>query len=250
MDKNLDTTITLPASTKKYVLYKMPADWDTLPVYSGVDATIRRDSFAVYTKNRGGRSLVYEGYVRPPTPEELSMSTVLRPPRQETFTKKYKTLLQKIRADEAEAEAQEHITLEYERGSVAGFAASSDPREGVIVRAEPRTTPGVEETADGSEQQIETEKRNKAENPNVSLQRTKSNTDYSLPMEILDRRESFHPAPPGGGTGEILSFTSWDIEYKELLNLLYADPDPSQNSSAPPVTAEDGESFPKIYLDL
>lgn len=250
------------ASTKKYVLCTMPADWATLPVHTGFQSTPRRDSIAVYTKNWRDRNLVYEGFICPPAPEKLSLSALQLPPRQESFGKKYARLQEKIRAEEAEAEAQKKVISEDERNSVADNAASSKPEEGVV-KAELSAMPGREDTADESKQQLKaeaeatSESKNKPEHLNLSLQRTESSGDYPLPLEILDRRESLLPVPLEVGTDTFLyCFEPWeDTVDMELLRYLCAEPDPSEQlGSARPAdtchTPEDGESSPEIYFDL
>ncbi|XP_031164010.1 uncharacterized protein LOC116056031 [Sander lucioperca] len=205
----MDTSKKIAPSTKKYVLCKMPADWATLPVFS--DVSRQHGCIAVYTKSRQDNSLVYEGYICPAAPEMLSMSAVQLPPRPESFAQKYERLLEKIRAEEAKAQAQEKI---------------SEAGQGVV-RAEPNPMPGSEDTADESKQQIKaeatSETKNKSEHLNLSLQRTESNTDYPLPLEILDRRESLLPVAPEGGTEEFfLCLEPWeDTVDMEFLNRLY-----------------------------
>ncbi|XP_039633894.1 uncharacterized protein LOC120544314 [Perca fluviatilis] len=220
----MDTSKKIAPSKKKYVLCKMPADWANLPVFS--DVSRQHDCIAVYTKSRRDNSLAYEGYICPAAPETLSMSAVQLPPRPESFAKKYERLLEKIGAEEAKAKAQEKIISEEERNSVADSAANSEAGQGVV-RAEPNPMPGSEDTADESKQQIKAEAtceiKNKSEHLNLSLQRTESNTDYPLPLEILDRRESLLPVPPEGGTAEFfLCLEPWeDTVDMEFLNHLY-----------------------------
>ncbi|XP_032389970.1 uncharacterized protein LOC116700688 [Etheostoma spectabile] len=212
----METSKKIAPSTKKYVLCKMPEEWATLPVFS--EASRQHGCIALYTKSRRDHSLVYEGYIHPDAPKKLSRSALQLPPRTESFAQKHERLLEKIRAEEAEAKAQEKIISEEERNSVGGQG---------VVRAEPAPMPGIKDTADESKQQIKaeatSETKNKSELLNLSLQRTESNTDYPLPQEILDRRESLLPVPLEGGTEEFfLCLEPWeDTIDMELLNRLY-----------------------------
>ncbi|XP_034746909.1 uncharacterized protein LOC117956122 isoform X2 [Etheostoma cragini] len=204
----METSKKIAPSTKKYVLCKMPAEWATLPVFSG--ASRQQDCIALYTRSRKAHSLVYEGYIRPGAPEKLSRSALQPPPKPGSFAQKYERLLEKIRAEKAGTKAEEKI-------SVAGQG---------VVRAEPDPMQGSEDTADESKQQIKAEAtsgtKNKSELLNLSLQRTESNTNYPLPLEILERRESLLPVPLKGGTEEFfLCLEPWeDTMDMDLMNRL------------------------------
>ncbi|XP_059208189.1 uncharacterized protein LOC131987061 [Centropristis striata] len=183
MDKSCNSSKKVASSTKvtKYVLCKMPADWTTLPVHSDIQATPRRESIAVYAKRPRNQNLVYEGFICPPSLEKLYMSGFMLPPKEESFAKKYEILQEKIRAEEAEAEALKKVISEDKRSTMAQSAASSKPGQGVV-RAQPSTTPGCEDTAKKIPVHL-----------NTFLQWTESNNDYPLPEEILNGREGLSP---------------------------------------------------------
>lgn len=194
----------------------MPADWSTLPVHSGLQSRPPRESIAVYTMKMPEKNLVYEGYICPTAPENMSMAALQPPPREESIGQKYARLREKIIAEEAKSEARAEMISELQRNRVVESAASSKPGQ-VGVKAEPRTMPGRGDTADKSKQQIKadaivtSESKNKPEPLNQYFQRTESNTDYPLPVEILDRRERLLPEPPGGGAEEfICCFEPWE----------------------------------------
>ncbi|XP_034746910.1 uncharacterized protein LOC117956122 isoform X3 [Etheostoma cragini] len=119
----METSKKIAPSTKKYVLCKMPAEWATLPVFSG--ASRQQDCIALYTRSRKAHSLVYEGYIRPGAPEKLSRSALQPPPKPGSFAQKYERLLEKIRAEKAGTKAEEKIISEEERNSVADSAVNS-----------------------------------------------------------------------------------------------------------------------------
>ncbi|XP_018525886.1 uncharacterized protein LOC108879166 [Lates calcarifer] len=176
------------ASKQKYVLCKMPPDWATLNVRLGLQPPPPRDSIAVYTRN--GQDLIYEGYICPNAPINLSMSELqppLKQPRPLSYSQKYAILLEKIRAEEAEAkaEAQARNISEDQRKIEAVSAASSKPEQDAV-KAEPSsTTQWHEDTADESKQQIKAAAALTSESDFM--------TDYPFPYEILDRGESFLP---------------------------------------------------------
>ncbi|XP_038565009.1 uncharacterized protein LOC119895776 isoform X1 [Micropterus salmoides] len=200
------------ALSKKYILCQMPAEWITLPVHTGLRLPPTRNSISVYTKKQSN-SLTYEGFIVPPAPVKVPMSALQAPPREESFGKKYATLLEQIRAEEAEAEAQTKIISEHQKNRMAESAASSKPGKGVV-KEEPSNTPCCEYTADESKQQmkevIASESQNKPQHLNWSLQRTESNTDYLLPLEILDRRERLLPPPKGETEDFVYCFEPWE----------------------------------------
>lgn len=178
------------APPEKYLLCQIPPNWTSLPVQTDLESAPPPDSVAVYTKTGPGKTLVYEGYICPSVPENMPI-TVLQsppwPPKEENFGKKYARLLEKIRAEEAEAKAK------------------SQSEQGVV-KAVSNSTPS--DTAVASTQQMDTEAAATSESnnkthsskeqtklPNLPVQRTMFNSDYPLPLEILERRESFLPAP-------------------------------------------------------
>lgn len=213
-------------SKKKFVLCKMPENWTTLPVYSSPQCTPRRDSVAVYTKGRKGSNLVYEGFICPPAAEELPMSALQRPPREDSFTKNYERLLGKITAEDM-AVAQEKIIPKDENKSMAYSATSSAPGQGVVAK-QPRTMPDHEDAAEAA-----ATSESKTNHLNLSLQRMASDTDYPFPYEILDGRESLLPVPPEAGMDEFSSgFQPWCTVDTELWRLL-CNPDPSEQPGLP-----------------
>ncbi|XP_044077319.1 uncharacterized protein LOC122887821 [Siniperca chuatsi] len=257
MDKRCDTAEKV-ASSNKYVLCKMPADWTTLPVHAGLQSPRSRNSIAVYTKKRSNKNLVYEGYICPTAPERVPMSMLHPPPREESFGQKHAKLREKIRAEEAEAEAQAKIFSEDQRNRVADSAASSKPGRGVV-KEKPSTMPGRE--ADESKQQIKEEaiatieSKNKPEHLNLSLQRTESNTGYPLPLEILDRRKRLLSIPPEGETEDFLyCFEPWENTVD--IDCFYAESYSSVQQFSPATPAdmyhapEDSEFSPEMFLNL
>ncbi|XP_056254070.1 uncharacterized protein LOC130182900 [Seriola aureovittata] len=188
-------------SSQKYVLCQMPPGWTTLPVCPRLPHPPPQDSIAVYTKNGLNKNLIYEGYICPKAPEKLSMSALLAPQKQQrqlSFGQKYEKLQEKIRAEEAEADAQERNMSEDQKSREADSAASSQPGRGVV-KAELSTMSGGEDTADESKPQIKEEAAFTSE--------SESNINYPLPFEILDMRESFLPALATGGTEEFMYYS-------------------------------------------
>lgn len=146
------------------------------------------DSIAVYTKNQLDKSLIYEGYICPTSPETLPVSALQPPPREQGFAKKYTMLQEKIRMEEKESEIQRRIISEGERHRKADCAANSQPEKGVV-KAEPSTVLCCNNTADKLKQQIK---------PGPA----KSDSNYLLPFEILEQRERLIPAPADRETEE------------------------------------------------
>lgn len=208
----------------------MPADWTSLPVHAGLKSPSSCGSIAVYTKNSSNQNLVYEGYICPAAPEKVPLSALQpppMPPREESFGQKYARLREKIIAEEARAEALAEIISENKRNRAAVSAASSKPGQSVV-RVVPSTMTGREDAAVEPKQQIKaeaeatSESKNKPEYLRLFLQRTESNTDYPLPLEILDRRERLLPVPPEGGTEEFIPcFEPWESTVD--LHCLYVD---------------------------
>ncbi|XP_036974352.1 DNA-binding protein HU homolog [Acanthopagrus latus] len=72
------------ASSNKYVVFRMPAEWTTLPVMAGPQPPHTCAGVAMYSKRKMNKDLVYEGYICPLTPGETPLSVLLPPPRQES----------------------------------------------------------------------------------------------------------------------------------------------------------------------
>ncbi|GLD46401.1 uncharacterized protein AKAME5_000076200 [Lates japonicus] len=205
----------------------MPPDWTTLNVCPGLQPPPPRDSIAVYTRN--GSDLIYEGYVCPNAPINLSMSELQPPPKQPrplSYSKKYAILLEKIRAEEAEAraEAQARNISEDQRKREAVSAASSKPEQGAV-KAEPSSTmQWHEDTADESKQQIKAAAALTSESD--------FKTDYPFPYEILDRGESFLTELTKGETEDLAYFIPWETT-DDIWNCLQSQKDPSHHQFRP-----------------
>ncbi|KAI3373300.1 hypothetical protein L3Q82_006599 [Scortum barcoo] len=216
------------ASSKRYVLCQMPADWTSLPVHAGFESSSSSDSIAVYTRSK--HKLIYDGYICPAAPKNMPLSALQpppKPPREETFGQKYARLREKIIAEEATAEALAQIISEDKRKAAADCAASSETGQ-TVVKVEPCIEPERQETADESKRQIkaEPEVTSKSETKpvflNLSLQRMETNTDYPLPLEILDRREPLLPVSPAGVL-EDFQYCFESLENTVDLDCLYLD---------------------------
>ncbi|KAK5858201.1 hypothetical protein PBY51_002364 [Eleginops maclovinus] len=195
----------------------MPAQWSSLPLHSSFAATPLRDRIAVYTRSRLDKSLTYNGYICPPSPETLSRRALQIPPKDEGFSKKYSRLKEKIRGLEAETEAWKRLIQEDEA------SINQEPD----VKAEP-TSPG--RAAPDYEVKQETE-------------------DFPLPPEVL---EPLLPAPPERQTGEFLSSPDspenpWDAN---PFNFSSYDLDPSAQLRPDQISQEDGEFLADIDLVL
>ncbi|KAM7373961.1 hypothetical protein PAMP_006645 [Pampus punctatissimus] len=183
---------------EKYLMCQIPSDWTSLPVQTDLQSAPPPNSVAVYTNSGPNKTLVYEGYICPPDSEKMPVTDLQPPPwppKEENFGKKYARLLEKIRAEEAAAKA------------------NSQPER--VVKAVSSTTPG--DTTVVSTQQINadagatSERKNityaskeQPERLNLPLQRMKSNSNYCLPVEILDSREDFIPEQVEGETEEFM----------------------------------------------
>lgn len=198
----------------------MPEDWTCLPVYPSYKANRRCGCYAVYKKNRDG-DIVQDGFVCPIKAQKWLMLEVVRPPKNISFSMKYKLLMEKIKAEE---EAAKKVVSDDEMQNVADSAAKREPVQGVS-EAEPSAMPGGADTADEPTQQIKataSESTNTQELLELSLKGRESNTDYPLPQETLEGGESSFPE---GWTGEFTStFEScMDSKEIEMLNYLWSD---------------------------
>ncbi|KAG8008478.1 hypothetical protein GBF38_019651 [Nibea albiflora] len=180
MDKNRGTAKN-DASTKTYVLCEMPADWTSLPVRADPESPPSPNQIAVYRKRGRGqkRTLVYEGYIRPPAQTSTPMSKLHLPPRLGSFRMKHQRLLEKIKA---ESEAETKIALEQQM--------NKDSSTNIIAEEEPSIMPGPDES--------------KLQKKVEAIATSETDTDCPLPLVALGRRERLLSAPSESGTEENL----------------------------------------------
>lgn len=178
----------------------MPPGWTTLPMDPRWPPPTR-EAIAVYTKIGLTKHLTYEGFICPRAHEKMPLSAFMTSPDQTEmrFGKKYEMLKAKIRAEEAEAEAEARHVPEDQKSGDTNSAASSEL--GQSVKVELSTMSDDEDVADESKQWIKEEA--------TFTSGSESIVNYPLHFD----GDSLHPAL--GGTGErqdfMFGFDPWDI---------------------------------------
>ncbi|KAI9536055.1 hypothetical protein NQZ68_037742 [Dissostichus eleginoides] len=179
------STIDAP-SGKRYLLCLMPAQWLSLPLLSGFEATPLRDCIAVYKRNSLLKSFTYQGYICPPSPGTLSNQAFQTPPKQEGFRKKYDRLKEKIRS---ETEATTRFIQE-DGASVKASVKQAEMAKVQDVVETKQTPPGRSVADDELKQEIE------------DMIKSIQEADFNpLPAEIV---ETLLPVPPERQTAEFL----------------------------------------------
>ncbi|KAM7397568.1 hypothetical protein PAMA_005737 [Pampus argenteus] len=169
---------------EKYLICLIPSAWTSLPVQTNLQSVPPPDSVAVYKNSGLNRTLVYEGYICPSDPEKMHVTDLQPPPvppKEENFGKKYARLLEKIRAEEAAAKANSRP----ER--VVKTVSSTTQTDRAVVSTQ-------QMDADAGATGARTNSHASKEQPerrNLPLQRTKSNSSYSLPVEAEWETEDF-----------------------------------------------------------